>query len=296
MSNKSVLGYTYAALSSSTFGLAPFFTLSLIAAGLSSFEVLAYRWGVASLFLLMLGLSAKESFRIDRRDWFAVLFLCLLRASTSFSLVVAYQCIASGVASTIHFMYPLAVSVAMMFVFNERKSFVVLLAVAVSLIGAGMLSLGELGGNHEHTTSGIVAAVCSVFFYGGYIIGVRKSRAVSIPSTVLTCYIMGLGAIFFFIGGCFTTGVRLVTDGVTWLNILGLALPATAISNITLVKAIKYIGPTLTSVFGALEPLTAVVIGCCVFNEGFTATSAVGIALILSAVMVVVYKENRAKQ
>ena len=34
----------------------------------------------------------------------------------------------------------------------------------------------------------------------------------------------------------------------TWLCILGLALPATALSNMTLVQAIKRIGPTLTSI------------------------------------------------
>ena len=92
----------------------------------------------------------------------------------------------------------------------------------------------------------------------------------------------------------FTGGIRLVTDGYTWLNILGLALPATAISNITLVKAIKHIGPTLTSIFGALEPLTAVAIGYSIFHEKFTLAGAIGIALILAAVTVVVMYEKKA--
>lgn len=107
---------------------------------------------------------------------------------------------------------------------------------------------------------------------------------------------MGLGALFFIIGGCLTSGIRLTTDGYAWLNILGLALPATAISNITLVKAIKYIGPTLTSIFGALEPLTAVAIGCWVFKENFTVHSALGILLILSAVTVVVWHEKKTER
>ena len=63
--------------------------------------------------------------------------------------------------------------------------------------------------------------------------------------------------------------------------------------NITLVKAIKYIGPTLTSIFGALEPLTAVVIGCLIFNESFTPASAIGMALIITAVTVVVVHEKK---
>ena len=72
---------------------------------------------------------------------------------------------------------------------------------------------------------------------------------------------------FYLIGAYCTSGLQLVSDGYTWLIILGLALPATAISNITLVQAIKYAGPTLTSILGAMEPLTAVVIGVFVFKE-----------------------------
>ena len=286
-------GILYAALSSSTFGLAPLFTLLLLGLGYSSFEVLSYRWGVASLFLGALALLAGRSFRLSWPELRTVFFLSLFRAATSLSLVIAYQHIASGVASTIHFMYPLAVALAMMGFFGEKRSFAILFAVLVSLSGAGLLSSGKIDFEGGNTTIGLIAAGLSVFFYGGYIVGVRKSRAVQIPSTALTCYVMGLGALFFIIGGYLTGGIRLANDTYTWLNILGLALPATAISNITLVKAIKYIGPTLTSIFGALEPLTAVVIGCLIFNESFTPASAVGMALIITAVTVVVVHEKK---
>lgn len=294
MDKTSIKGFSYAALSSSTFGLAPFFTLSLLIAGFSSFEVLAYRWGIASLALALFGIMLGETFRISRKDWGTVFILSLFRAATSFSLVIAYQNIASGVASTIHFMYPLAVAVVMMCFFGEKKSFSILFAVVVSLIGAGLLSTGKIDFEGGDTTTGMIAAALSVFFYGGYIVGVRKSRAVQIPSMALTCYVMGLGALFFILGALLTGGIRLATEGHTWLNILGLALPATAISNITLVKAIKHIGPTLTSIFGALEPLTAVAIGCWVFKENFTLNSAIGILLILTAVTVVVVHEKKA--
>lgn len=294
MDKTSIKGFSYAALSSSTFGLAPFFTLSLLIAGFSSFEVLAYRWGIASLALALFGIMRGETFRISRKDWGTVFILSLFRAATSFSLVIAYQHIASGVASTIHFMYPLAVAVVMMCFFGEKKSFSILFAVLVSLIGAGLLSTGKIDFEGGDTTTGMIAAALSVFFYGGYIVGVRKSRAVQIPSMALTCYVMGLGALFFILGALLTGGIRLATEGHTWLNILGLALPATAISNITLVKAIKHIGPTLTSIFGALEPLTAVAIGCWVFKENFTLNSAIGILLILTAVTVVVVHEKKA--
>ena len=71
------------------------------------------------------------------------------------------------------------------------------------------------------------------------------------------------------------------------------AIPATAVSNMALVQAIRRIGPTLTSVFGAMEPLTAVVIGVAVFAEPFTAKGAAGILLIVAAVLLVVLRRDR---
>ena len=283
-------GILYAALSSSTFGLAPLFTLLLLAGDYSPFEALSYRWGVAALFLGVLAVFSGRSFRLGRRELVTVFLLSLFRAATSLSLIIAYQHIASGVASTIHFMYPLAVALAMMCFFREKGSAWVFAAIGMSVVGAVLLSLGNVDFTVENSALGMV------FSYGGYIVGVRKSRAVEIDSAVLTCYVMGLGALYFILGGLLTGGVRIETDGMTWLCILGLALPATALSNMTLVQAIKRIGPTLTSIFGALEPLTAVVIGVAVFGEPFTAQGAAGILLIVAAVSVVVLRTGRRPQ
>ena len=288
-----IKGILYAAVSSSTFGLAPFFSLTLLLAGFSAFEVLSYRWGVATIALTLFGWCSGCSFRLEKKDFLVVLLLSLLRAVTSFSLLIAYQNIATGVASTIHFMYPLAVSLVMMYFFQEKKSLWVMFAVFMSLLGAALLSSGELEAKNGDTIVGLVAACVSVFSYAGYIVGVRMTRAVRSNSTVLTCYVMGLGTVLYFIGALTTSGLQLVADGYTWLIILGLALPATAISNITLVRAIKYAGPTLTSILGAMEPLTAVVIGVFVFKELFTLNSAIGIILILLAVSVVIFRKQK---
>lgn len=288
-------GILWAALSSSTFGLAPLFTLLLLGIGYSSFEVLTYRWGVASICLVAFGLLSRRNFRLARPELKSVLVLSLFRAVTSFSLVIAYQHIASGVASTIHFMYPLAVALAMICFFGERGSVRIFLAIALSVAGAVFLSLGNDGFVRGNTALGLLAAAVSVVSYGGYIVGVRRSRAVRIDSIVLTCYVMGIGALLFFIGGCLSGGVRLETDPRAWLYILGIALPTTAVSNMALVKAIKCIGPTMTSILGAMEPFTAVVIGILVFGEPFTWQGASGILLIVAAVTTVVWKGRRAE-
>ena len=60
----------------------------------------------------------------------------------------------------------------------------------------------------------------------------------------------------------------------------------------TLLLAVRNIGGTLTSILGALEPVTAVCIGALVFGEAFTFSEAVGIALILAAVVLVILNRS----
>ena len=254
-------GIAYAALSSSTFGLAPLFTVTLLRDGFSPFEVLTYRWGVASAALLLFGLATGRRLRIARRDFGVVFLLSLFRAGCSLSLVFAYANIATGVASTIHFLYPLAVALAMTLFFRERCSRRLFTAIAVSLAGAALLSSGDIRSNGGDATFGIAAAFFSVISYAGYIIGVRKSRAAQVESTTLTLLVMAIGAALFAATGSLTSGLHWVDDSRTWGNILGLAIPATAVSNIALVLH---------------------------FGEPFTAAGIAGVVLSVAAVTIVV--------
>ena len=85
----------------------------------------------------------------------------------------------------------------------------------------------------------------------------------------------------------------MITGGKNWLNILGLGLWATMVSNITGVKAIRRIGPTHTSILGALQPVTAVILGVLFLGEHLYTRSLIGIILILAAVSVVVMHQKK---
>ena len=288
-------GIVLAAVSSLTFGFVPFFSVTLMDAGFSPFEVLAYRWGVATLILLAVGILMHKSFRIPKGAWLPLLAVSFFCALTAISLLIAYRNIASGVASTIHFMYPLFVAVVMMTVFREPRSWIKIGAVVLSLLGAGCLAGGDIRLEGGNVTAGVLWAAISVIAYGSYIIGVRKTRVQEMSTIPLTVYVMGFGAVSFTVLGMIFGGVRLVplSDGFLWANILGIALLGTAVSNITLVAAIKRIGPTLSAILGALEPLTAVVIGVLALSEAFTLRTAAGIILIIIAVTAVVLSEGR---
>ena len=68
-------GIILAAISSLTFGFVPFFSVTLMDAGFSPFEVLAYRWGVATLVLLAVGLLMRKSFRVPKGAWLPLLIV-----------------------------------------------------------------------------------------------------------------------------------------------------------------------------------------------------------------------------
>ena len=285
-------GMASAAISSATFGFAPYFTKRLLDSGLGEFQTLSYRWGFATLFLLLVAVLTRRSFRVSGKDFVTILWLSVLRAATSFLLIIAYANIATGAASTIHFIYPLAVAAAMMLFFHERFSWLTVAAIVTSMGGAALLSMESSAQPVGNTFLGTCAACLSVLAYGGYMIGVKNSRAAQIDSQTLTVYVTGFGAVFFIIGGCLTGGIELLDTQSQWLNAVGLGIPATAISNITLVWGIKRIGPTMTSFFGALEPLTSVIIGILIFSEPFTLRTGVGVVLIIAAVLLAANKKN----
>lgn len=291
-------GIFYAVISSASFGFSPLFSIGLLAAGLSNFDVLSYRWGIAGIILMIYAFCKKKSLRINSFDegW-KILLLSALRAITSVTLLIGYANISSGIASTINFMYPVIVALCMMFLFGEHKSWVDMGAIAVAIFGVYLLASGDSliveGGN---TSLGLTCSIISAFSFAAYYIFMKQLKADKIEVVKFTTWIMLLSAVYFIICAFIFEGeLQMIHGGKNWLYILGLGLWSTMISNFTGVKAVRRIGPTLTSILGALQPVTAVILGVTFLNEHLYMKSLIGILLILAAVTVVVMHQNSRK-
>lgn len=291
-------GIFYAILSSASFGFSPLFSLGLITAGLSNFDVLSYRWGIAGIVLMIYAACKGKTLRMNSFDEFwKIVLLSALRAITSVTLLIGYANISSGIASTINFMYPVIVAICMMFFFGEHKSIVDIIAIAVSIFGVYLLASGDSliveGGD---TRLGLACSLISAFSFAAYYILMKKLKADKIEVVKFTTWVMMLSAVYFIICAfAFEGKLTMVTDGKSWLYILGLGLWSTMISNFTGVKAVRRIGPTLTSILGALQPVTAVILGVVFLHEHLYLKSLIGIILILAAVTVVVMHQNTRK-
>lgn len=288
-------GIFYAVISSASFGFSPLFTIGLLSAGLSAFDVLSYRWMIAGVILMLYAFCKKKSLWFGSSDEFwKIIVLSVLRALTSVCLLVGYANISSGIASTINFMYPVIVSICMMMLFGEKRTFIDIVAIGASIFGVYLLASGNSliieGGN---TALGLICSLISAFSFAGYYILMKQLKADKIEVVKFTTWIMLLSALYFIICAfAFDGRLTLVTDGKSWLNILGLGIWATMVSNITGVKAIRRIGPTLTSILGALQPLTAVLLGVMFLHEHLYLKSVIGITLILISVSIIVLHQN----
>ena len=121
----------------------------------------------------------------------------------------------------------------------------------------------------------------------------KRLRADKIEVVKFTTWVMILSAVYFIVAAVIFEGsLTMIPDGQSWLLVLGLALWSTMVSNFTGVKAVRRIGPTLTSILGALQPVTAVILGVAFLNEHLYLKSFIGIILILTAVTVVVMHQK----
>ena len=97
-----ITGVASAVVSSTTFGLIPLFTLSLLALGVGSPTILAYRFLLAAVAMAIVMLFTRRNFGLALDQVAVVAVLAILYASTAILLLESYKYIPSGVATTIH--------------------------------------------------------------------------------------------------------------------------------------------------------------------------------------------------
>lgn len=293
MISNNMKGFFFGIASSMTFGLIPLFTLPLMAEGLGFDAILFYRFLFASMALGVILISRKESFKIKRSELPALGALGVLYSSSALFLFWGYQLLSSGVATTLHFLYPVFVTIVMATCFKEKKSFWTAFSILCAIAGVGMLSIGD--GTVEMNLFGIGIVAFSALSYALYIVGVNKSRIREMKGPKLTLYVLSVATCIFFVMAQIKGTFQMIPSTTAFFNLVALAIIPTVLSNLALVKAVKYIGSTLTAVLGATEPVTAVCVGILVFGEPFTLQLATGILLIILAVSIIILSKRLNK-
>ena len=293
ISKNAVIGYSAGIITGITYGLNPLFGMPLMQNGATIESILFFRYGFAVLLLGAFILLSKQSFKISWKQGGILLILGLLYTMSSIFLFEAYNFIASGLATTLIFLYPVVVALIMVFL-RVVPSWQVWLAIFATFVGVIIMTLND--STQTINPIGVLLSLGSATVYAFFIVIINRSKSIgAISNSLLTFYALCVGALVFLMkilssDSDITTGID---NGMDWLNLIGLALLPTVVSTATLALSTRKIGATKASVLGVFEPITAILVGTLVFGEALTTNIVVGIIIAMVAITCMIITAKR---
>lgn len=284
-------GILLALFSSALFGLIPFFSIPLIEEGIGIATILFYRFLFSTIIMGMVCLLKKINIKISSKSFVILFVLSLFFAATSLGLIASYSYISSGIATTIHYLFPTFVAVVMMFFYKEKRSLSVLAFSLLALLGVGILCWT----NESLNFLGVIYALITVVTYGMYIVGTEKFGLEESNPYIRTFYILLFGTVLFLIYALSTTGIDHIDQTKTWVHLVILSLFTTVLADFCLILAIDYSGASISAVLGVLEPVVAFAVGVLFLSEPFSIHALFGLCIVLSAITLVVWSSSKQK-
>lgn len=281
-------GYIIGALGAASYGTNPLFALPLYAEGMTPNSVLFFRYllAIPLMGLMLLFRRGSDQFKINGKQGILLFVMGILMAVSSLTLFLSYTYMDAGIASTLLFVYPIMVALIMALGFHEKITIATSLCIVMALTGIAMLFKKTDGTTLSVT--GAVLVMMSSLSYAVYIVGVNQSKLRYMPTLKVIFYVLLFGLTVFIVKILYGNTFTLPQSVLSWVCLIGLAVLPTAVSFLCTTSAIQLIGPTPTAILGALEPVTAVLIGVLLFGETVTPRVLLGMILILLAVSLVV--------
>lgn len=293
LSKNAIIGYPAGIITGITYGLNPLFAVPLMKKGASIESILFFRYAIAVVFLGAFLLLCRHNFRVSWKQAGVLLVLGVLYTASSLTLFEAYKYIASGLATTIVFLYPVLVAIIMVFL-RVVPSWPVWLSIGLTFAGVVIMTQSDSSGTVDPT--GFLLSFASALAYALFIVIINRSKVIgSISNSLLTFYALSAGT-FVFLGKIVMSDAGVMTrltGHMAWLNIVGLAVLPTIVSTSMLAVATRNIGATKASVLGVFEPVTAILVGTFVFGEALTANVIAGILISMAAITFMIAKTKR---
>ncbi len=204
-------------------------------------------------------------------------------AGTTYLLNYSFAFIPVGMAATLHFIYPILVSLACVLLFRDRMDVWKVLALAAGV--AGVAAFFERG---AVSIPGIALALVSGGTYAAYIVLVDKTALVRMDFLKLTFYLC-LFAAPVSLAGALAEG-RFAPENLTakgWLVTILFSLGSTVGALVLFQLGVKRVGSATAAIMSTIEPITSVLLGILILGEDVTAAKAIGCALIVTSIVLI---------
>lgn len=273
------------------FGFVPLLMKTVYAGGGNSFTAAFLRFAL-SLPLLFIFCKVKGvDLRISREELKHFLIITVFGyAGTTLLVFNAYNYIPTGMATTIHFLYPTFTVAGLMIFYKEKISGTKLLCVALCLIGILLFYDGNGGGS----MIGILLALCSSMTYAFYTIFLGKSEVLKdIEPAKRLLYMHSIGTVMMLVIGLISGNLTFSMTPLSWGVMALNANLTTFIGAMFYQIGVKYVGSESTAMLSTFEPITSIVIGVLVYDEAMTIRIATGCLAIIAATLIIARTESK---
>ena len=285
-------GYLFALVSALTYGMIPLFMIPLKKLDFFSVDTaLFYRFLIAAILILgYLVFYQKESVKINLKEGIVLSILGFFYALSAEFLFIAYDFLSPGIASTIFFIYPIMVALILGIFFKEKITLATTISLVIVVVGVGVLSIKD---NFEINYIGLFVSLLGALMYALYMIIVNKTK-IKASGVKVSFYSMVFASLFFLVKTLVLENSVAIPSLEIGTHLALFSLITTALSVVSLVYAIKFIGSTPTAIMGAVEPVVAVMISVGLFDETLTFSLIAGVIIIISGVLIdVVFNKKK---
>lgn len=282
---KDKLKYLYVFAAGSLWGIISLFLKPMLNLGFSQIQTVTLRCLVAAAVLgVYMLVKDKSLFRFKLRDIWCFIGTGLV-SLMFFSICYFYSMTYNGVCVAVILLYtsPVFVMLLSLPLFKEKITYKKLIAVVLTVAGCVFVS-GAAGGQSIGFV-GIVLGICSGLGYALYSIFSRYALQRNYNSMTISFYTFlfcGLGCLPF----ASPVSMAFILSPKAVLYSLGLGVVCCVMPYILYTKGLEYVDNTRASVIVAVEPVVASLIGVFVYNESVTTVKLLGVALVLSAVVI----------
>jgi len=275
-------------------GFVPFFAKISFENGFNAYTLVFFRCIFATAILIPYMKFMKIDYRVDKKllwELAAVSFFCY--GLMMLTLVSSYTLIPTGIATTLHFVYPVAVLIGATVFYKDKLTLEKAAAVIIAMFGIFLLSVEK--GDLSLNVPGAVLALMSGIFYAAYILKAAHGRIRDMNSFVLVYYLSVFNILYFALFSFVTGNLDLHITYIGYLDVMVLAL--VSVSVMALFKSgLNYVSSSSAAVLSTFEPLTSILVGVLIFGESFTLRSAAGTAVIIAAVVLISFIEKKSDE
>ena len=280
-------------LSAVFFGMMPLFTKTAYSYGCNAYSAVFGRFlfGAAGAFIIII-LIPGLSFRITKRGFGWIFILSILYSLTPTLLYSSYNTISTGLATSLHFTYP--VVVMLIGTLFAKMKMQVRQWICLLICAAGIILLYKPG--QQVALSGAILALLSGISYAFYILALGRSGLRSVHVITITFWISLLSAAELLIFSLASGKLALPNAWQGWAAFAGLGLVSTVLALTLFQIGVFSCGEVKTALLSTFEPITGVVIGVLVFSERLAPRVIAGIVLILISSVILVALPEKTKK